>query len=118
MLEELFNEKQLEKYSAEKKLAVEQMRSVKSQTLTQHKKETEKQLEKEMIGTAGQKRVPAKSIIDYQILIPTLIEQTRIAHILSDMDVEIEALERQLAKYRLIKQGMMQNLLTGRIRLV
>ncbi|MDL2231004.1 restriction endonuclease subunit S, partial [Bacteroidales bacterium OttesenSCG-928-L19] len=45
-------------------------------------------------------------------------EQTRIATILSDMDVEIEALENKLAKARQIKQGMMQELLTGRVRLV
>ena len=50
--------------------------------------------------------------------IPSLSEQTRIAAILSDMDAEIEALEQQLAKARQIKQGMMQELLTGRIRLV
>ena len=45
-------------------------------------------------------------------------EQTRIARILFDMDSEIEQLESQLAKYRQIKQGMMQDLLTGRKRLV
>lgn len=45
-------------------------------------------------------------------------EQIRIATILSDMDAEIAALETKLAKYRHIKQGMMQNLLTGRIRLI
>ena len=45
-------------------------------------------------------------------------EQTRIAQILSDMDTEIEALEKKLEKYNQIKQGMMQNLLTGKIRLV
>lgn len=45
-------------------------------------------------------------------------EQTAIATILSDIDDEIEQLEKKLAKYRLIKQGMMQELLTGRIRLV
>ena len=49
---------------------------------------------------------------------PTKSEQTRIANILSDMDEEITALEKKLAKYKLIKQGMMQELLTGRIRLV
>ena len=38
--------------------------------------------------------------------------------ILSDMDVEIAALEAKLAKARQLKQGMMQELLTGRIRLV
>lgn len=45
-------------------------------------------------------------------------EQIRIATILSDMDTEIEVLEKKLAKYKLIKQGMMQNLLTGKIRLL
>ncbi len=45
-------------------------------------------------------------------------EQTAIATILSDMDTELAALETKLAKARQIKQGMMQELLTGRIRLV
>jgi len=45
-------------------------------------------------------------------------EQTAIATILSDMDAEIAALEAKLTKARQIKQGMMQELLTGRIRLV
>ena len=45
-------------------------------------------------------------------------EQVRIATILSDMDTEISTLETKLAKYKQIKQGMMQELLTGRIRLV
>ena len=45
-------------------------------------------------------------------------EQTRIASILSDMDKEIESLEQKLSKYKRLKQGMMQELLTGKIRLV
>ena len=45
-------------------------------------------------------------------------EQTAIATILSDMDTEIQALEQRLGKTRQIKQGMMQELLTGRIRLI
>jgi type I restriction enzyme S subunit len=49
---------------------------------------------------------------------PTLAEQQAIATVLSDMDTEIESLESKLAKAREIKQGMMQELLTGRIRLV
>ncbi len=48
----------------------------------------------------------------------TLEEQTAIASILSDMDNEIDALEQKLKKARQIKQGMMQQLLTGKIRLV
>lgn len=45
-------------------------------------------------------------------------EQNAIATILLDMDAEIAALEARLAKARQLKQGMMHNLLTGRIRLV
>ena len=50
--------------------------------------------------------------------IPSIKEQTAIAAILSDMNAEIAALEAKLAKARNIKQGMMQELLTGRIRLI
>ena len=49
---------------------------------------------------------------------PKYIEQEAIAEILSDMDAEIAALEQRLEKTKAIKQGMMQQLLTGRIRLV
>ena len=52
------------------------------------------------------------------IQLPAKEEQTAIASILSDMDNEIEALEQKLAKARQVKQGMMQQLLTGKIRLV
>jgi len=49
---------------------------------------------------------------------PAKTEQEAISTILSDMDTEISTLEAKLAKYKQMKQGMMQNLLTGRIRLV
>ncbi len=49
---------------------------------------------------------------------PTLPEQTAISAILSDMDSEIEALEQKLSKYRLLKQGLMEELLTGKTRLL
>lgn len=50
---------------------------------------------------------------------PTLVEeQQAIAQVFSDMDNEIAQLEKKLAKYQQINQGMMQELLTGRIRLV
>ncbi len=55
-----------------------------------------------------------KTVIPY----PTLPEQTAIAEILSDMDAEIAALEGKLSKARQVKHGMMQELLTGRVRLV
>jgi type I restriction enzyme M protein len=49
---------------------------------------------------------------------PTIAEQEAIAEVLSAMDAEIALLEAQLAKYRQLKQGLMQKLLTGRIRLI
>lgn len=56
---------------------------------------------------------------EYLIYIPKdLAEQQSMAQVLSDMDSEIEQLEKKLSKYQQIKQGMMQELLTGRIRLV
>jgi type I restriction enzyme S subunit len=45
-------------------------------------------------------------------------EQFRISEILSEMDAEVAALETKLEKYKMIKQGMMQTLLTGQIRLI
>jgi type I restriction enzyme S subunit len=49
---------------------------------------------------------------------PSIVEQTAIATVLSDMDAEITALEARRDKSRALKQGMMQELLTGRIRLI
>jgi type I restriction enzyme S subunit len=49
---------------------------------------------------------------------PSFPEQAAIAAVLSDMDVEIAALEQRLAKTLALRQGMMQELLTGRTRLV
>jgi type I restriction enzyme S subunit len=51
-----------------------------------------------------------------QINMPNSDEQTAIATVLSDMDAEIRALEEKLAKYKLLKIGMMQRLLTGKTR--
>ncbi|WP_211530970.1 restriction endonuclease subunit S [Methanocalculus chunghsingensis] len=49
---------------------------------------------------------------------PSISEQTAIATALSDMDAEIAALERRRDKVKEIKQGMMQQLLTGKVRLI
>lgn len=57
-------------------------------------------------------------ILNMTYKFPTVIEQQDIAQVLSDMDSEIEKLEKKLSKYQQVKQGMMQELLTGRIRLV
>ena len=54
----------------------------------------------------------------YNVALPQYNEQTAIAAVLSDMDAEIAALEHRRDKARTIKQGMMQQLLTGRVRLI
>jgi len=54
----------------------------------------------------------------FQINLPTFSEQTAIAKVLSDMDNEIDMLEIKLEKILQLKQGMMHNLLTGKIRIV
>jgi type I restriction enzyme S subunit len=55
---------------------------------------------------------------EIEIKIPEHEEQTAISTILTDMDAEVAALEAKKGKPRKIRQGMMQELLTGRIRLV
>jgi type I restriction enzyme S subunit len=50
--------------------------------------------------------------------LPNITDQIRISKILSDMDLEIEVLVSKKEKYHQIKQGMMQELLTGKTRLV
>ena len=59
-----------------------------------------------------------RDVAAIEVRLPPYSEQTAIATILSDMDAEITALEAKLSKTRQIKQGMMQELLTGRIRLI
>ena len=70
-------------------------------------------------GDGGRGGLNKKLILDYEVVIPQSIdEQAAIATILTEMDYEIENLEMKLTKYRQVKQGMMQQLLTGKIRLV
>jgi len=70
-------------------------------------------------GTSGSMKNISKGVLlNLQISYPTIEEQTAIATILSDMDTELTALEARCEKARQLKQGMMQELLTGRIRLV
>jgi type I restriction enzyme, S subunit len=57
-------------------------------------------------------------IASAEIALPPINEQTAIAEVLSDMDAQLAALEQQRAKTALLKQSMMQELLTGRRRLV
>ncbi|MEB3148768.1 MAG: restriction endonuclease subunit S [Sphaerospermopsis sp.] len=66
-------------------------------------------------GTMG--IINAKVLSGLNIPLPPLPEQKVIAKILTEMDEEIEALEKKREKYKNIKQGMMQQLLTGKTRL-
>lgn len=75
-----------------------------------------KQIDEYLGATINQ--ITNKSLNSFEIPFPPLNEQTRIATILSDMDAEIAGLEEKLSKYKQVKQGMMQTLLTGKIRLV
>ena len=59
-----------------------------------------------------------RAIASIEVTLPPLDEQRAIADVLSDMDAEIAALERRVDKTRAVKQGVMQQLLTGRVRLV
>ena len=62
--------------------------------------------------------VSKASIAQTKLVVPKYEEQQAISSILADMDDEITEVEQKLAKYRQVKQGMMQQLLTGKIRLV
>jgi type I restriction enzyme S subunit len=59
-----------------------------------------------------------RSLSEVELPLPTPLEQTAIAAVLSDMDAEIATLEARRDKTRLLKQGMMQELLTGKTRLI
>jgi type I restriction enzyme, S subunit len=77
-----------------------------------------KRLHEIAIGTTSVAAIYRRDLVKVIIPLPPNDEQHAIADILSDMDAEIVELEAKLAKARNIKQGMMQELLTGGIRLV
>jgi type I restriction enzyme S subunit len=70
------------------------------------------------IESTGVPQLTAPQISTYMLPVPSFPEQTAIANVLSDMDTEIAALEQRSAKTHALKQGMMQELLTGRVRLI
>lgn len=73
-----------------------------------------------MANAVGTKmpRGDKKVLVNFEVRLPSVPEQQAIASVLSDMDAEIAALEAKRAKYESVKQGMMQELLTGKTRLV
>lgn len=72
----------------------------------------------DLSGGTTHKRISRGALGRITIKLPSIEEQEAIAAVLSDMDAEIAALEQRRTKTRDIKQGMMQELLTGRTRLV
>ena len=66
---------------------------------------------------SGQPGINGIEFAQMPLSLPSVPEQTAIAEVLSDMDAELAALEQRRDKTRALKQGMMQELLTGRTRL-
>ena len=62
--------------------------------------------------------ISKRDVASIELSVPTYAEQRAIAAVLSDMDAEITALERRWDKTHAVKQSMMQQLLTGRVRLL
>lgn len=67
--------------------------------------------------SSAQPGLSAQKLKKLTVALPLKQEQTTIATILSDMDTEIQSFHQRLAKTKDIKQGMMQQLLTGKVRL-
>ena len=84
-------------------------------TINSHRVNSE--LRKKVIGSA-QLGLGRKSVTEQKIQIPSTPEQTAIAEVLREMDGELAMLEHRREKTRALKQAMMQELLTGRIRLL
>ena len=71
-----------------------------------------------LVFGSGQPLITGGQLRNIEIPFPLTLHQNHIAIILGDMDEEIDLLEQKLTKARQIKQGMMQELLTGRVRLI
>ena len=72
----------------------------------------------EKISVGAQPSLSMTKIRSFKVIHPLIEEQRAIATVLSDMDAAISALETRRAKAQAIKQGMMQQLLTGKVRLL
>ncbi|WP_341857984.1 restriction endonuclease subunit S [Sinorhizobium medicae] len=69
-------------------------------------------------GGTTHKRISRGALGAIKIRVPSVSEQAAIASVLKEMDSEIASLQSKLKKAHLVKQGMMQQLLTGRVRLI
>lgn len=71
-----------------------------------------------LVATTALPALNGKQLGDMTLILPPLPEQTAIAEVLTEMDAELAALQRRREKTRALKQAMMQELLTGRTRLI
>jgi type I restriction enzyme S subunit len=69
-------------------------------------------------GTTSVAAIYTKDLMEFQLIVPSKPEQAAIGTALSDMDNELATLEQRRDKTRALKQGMMQELLTGRTRVI
>ncbi len=76
----------------------------------------QKQINEVLGATINQ--ITNKDLNNFRVAIPPIFEQEAITTILSDMDTDVEALKAKLEKTKQLKEGMMHELLTGRIRLI
>ena|ERR1700761_8992696 len=68
-------------------------------------------------GTSGSMvKISAASLIKVTLKIPDLADQDRVLRAFTAQNAQVNALEREIAKLRLVKQGLMDDLLTGRVR--
>ncbi len=81
-------------------------------------KSTLTQLRSTATGTTSVAAIYTRDLIQIELSLPSLEEQLQAEKVLNEMDTELSALELKLTKFKYIKQGMMQNLLSGKIRLV
>ncbi|MDP3654785.1 MAG: restriction endonuclease subunit S [Rhodoferax sp.] len=71
-----------------------------------------------LVSTTALPSLSGRVLAAIELPLPSVPEQTAIATILSDMDTELAALQARRTKTQALKQAMMQELLTGRIRLI
>ena len=72
----------------------------------------------DLVSATALPSINASGVAGISLAMPALKEQEAIAEALTVMDDELEALTEQVSKLRMIKEGMMQDLLTGKVRLV
>jgi type I restriction enzyme S subunit len=71
-----------------------------------------------IVAGSAQLGLPKSSFLKHSLPVPDIAEQDEIVSILYDLENELSELDKVLRKYEWLKQGVMHDLLTGRVRLV